>query len=397
MPLGDLMTLDVNTVEVDPAQTYDIVGVLNRGRGLLYREPMAGSATAYKTLNRVGQSQIVYSRLKAFEGAITVAPADLHEVYASQEFPTFTCGPSLLPDYFRILTTTKSLWSTLQSLSTGMGGRRERVKPKDFLTISIALPSLEQQRRIVHVVDTVDKQVEILEKETDSLRRVLRSHRAAVMESPDIAPIRADEAFSILMGRQRSPKRANGPHMTNYLRSANVGNGKLNLSDVLQMDFDPSERERFCLQSGDILVSEGSASEKAVGMAAMWRDELPGPVCFQNTLLRYRAVAGVSIPSFVNHWCKWAYESGLYREVASGTNIKHIGSTRAAAMPARIPDLAAQEMATKLLDAIEVTVEAGQNELSSLRSVRLGILSALLSRQIEVDIMLDRFLEEKAA
>ncbi len=52
--LGDLMTLDVNAVEVDPAQAYDIVGVLNRGRGLLYREPMAGFKTAYKTLNRIG-------------------------------------------------------------------------------------------------------------------------------------------------------------------------------------------------------------------------------------------------------------------------------------------------------------------------------------------------------
>src|SRR4051794_14759430 len=108
------MTLDINAVEVDPAHSYNIVGVLNRGRGLLYRKPMAGSETAYKTLNRIGPNQVVYSRLKAFEGAITVAPAGLHEVYASQEFPTFTCGPALLPRYFRLLTTTKHLWDTLQ-------------------------------------------------------------------------------------------------------------------------------------------------------------------------------------------------------------------------------------------------------------------------------------------
>ena len=45
-------------------------------------------------------------------------------------------------------------------------------------------------------------------------------------------------------------------------------------------------------------------------MPAAWHGELEGPVCFQNTLLRYRAVEGVSTPEFVRHWCLWAYESG---------------------------------------------------------------------------------------
>lgn len=58
----------------------------------------------------------------------------------------------------------------------------------------------------------------------------------------------------------------------------------------------------------------------------MWQDEIPAPVCFQNTLLRYRAVEGVSVPAFVMHWCLWAYESGQFREAADGTSIKHIGS-----------------------------------------------------------------------
>lgn len=391
------MALDVSAVEVNAIESYEIVGVLNRGRGLLHRDPIRGSDTAYKYLHQIGPNQVIYSRLKAFEGAIAVTPPDLGRAFASQEFPTFTCGDALMPDYFRLITTTKHLWDMMQGLSTGMGGRRERVKPKDFLTIGITLPSLGEQRRIVMVVDAVDKQIGALSKETEQLWRVLRSHRAAIVNDLSVAPVRGDEAFSILMGRQRSPKRAIGPHMTGYLRSANVGNGALDLSDIFQMDFDPSERERFGLKAGDVLVSEGSASENAVGMAAMWRGELPDPICFQNTLLRYRAVEGVSIPSFVNHWCKWAYESGIFRDFASGTNIKHIGSTRAAAIPVRLPSVDVQTTGTEALDAIERNVEAKQNELHCLRSIRSRLVSALLSHQIDVDIMLDQFLEEKAA
>lgn len=172
--LADLMTLDVDAVPVDPAREYGIVGVLNRGRGLLYREAITGSETSYKALNRISPNQVVYSRLKAFEGAITVAPDGLHEVYASQEFPTFTCGQSLLPAYFGLLTTTGRLWDTLQNLSTGMGGRRERVKTGDFLTIRIEVPSLPEQRRIVDVMAAVDAHIEALTEEIAAADRAQR-------------------------------------------------------------------------------------------------------------------------------------------------------------------------------------------------------------------------------
>ena len=150
------------------------------------------------------------------------------------------------------------------------------------------------------------------------------------------------------------------------------------------MDFTPIERKIFELRHGDVLVSEGSASETAVGMPAMWRAEIPAPVCFQNTLLRYRAVEGVSIPAFVKHWCLWAYESGQFREVAGGTSIKHIGSKRAVNMPVRLPRLADQERITGELDAMDEALAATRVEAARLRAVWAALLSDLLDRTITI-------------
>lgn len=394
--LGDVLALDLDVVGVEPTKSYAMVGVLNRGRGLLLRDSMQGSETSYKTLNKIGRGQVVYSRLKAFEGAITVAGSDLHEAYASQEFPTFTCGSSLLPGYFRLLTTTQYLWDTLQNLSTGMGGRRERVKPSDFLTIRVALPPLREQRRIVDAMAAVDAQVDSLTDEVERARRFLAARRAALVDDPAVGFIPGREAFDILMGRQRSPQRANGPSMTPYLRSANVGAGALNLDDVKQMDFDARERIKFGLQRGDVVVSEGSASANAVGMASVWNDEIPGPVCFQNTLLRYRAIEGVSHPTFVAHWCKWAYESGKFRDAASGTNIKHIGSTRALAMPVALPSIATQRTIGTELDSIEHQWTSVSVELTHLRVLRGTLLTALLNQEIEIPESYDSLLKESA-
>ena len=62
-----------------PAGSADAVyaraGVLGFGRGLFAHGPMRGSETKYAKLRRIHTGQLVMSRLKAFEGAVAVAPS----------------------------------------------------------------------------------------------------------------------------------------------------------------------------------------------------------------------------------------------------------------------------------------------------------------------------------
>lgn len=252
-------------------------------------------------------------------------------------------------------------------------------------SLAITLPPLSTQERIVEVIVAVDDQITALDAEAEALHVVLRRLRTGLVNDQGAPAVRADEAFEITMGRQRAPKYATGPYMTPYLRSANVGYGTLDLTDVLEMNFDPKEREVFGLVPGDVLVSEGSASQSAVGMPAMWRGELPEPICFQKTLMRYRAVEGVSVPAFVNHWCLWAYESGTFLDISGGTNIKHITAMRAVQMPVRLPDVADQERIAAELDAMSEVVSGTRAEAHRLRSVRAGLLAGLLDRTIEIE------------
>ena len=387
--LGDVIRLDVETVEVKEGESYPIVGVLNRGRGLLVREAITAADTKYVRLNRVRDGQVIYSKLKAFEGAITVAgELEGGQAFASSEFPTLTCGTDLLPAYVRLVAALPEFWAELASLSTGIGGRRERVSPKDFLTISLTLPPVDAQRRIVDLVASLDANIAALDAECAAQTSHLARERALVVVGS--APtVMAMEAFSILMGRQRSPDRATGPFMTPYLRSANVLDGILDLSDVKEMDFGPAERARYALVPGDVLVSEGSASESAVGAAAVWSGEIAGPVCLQNTLLRFRAVEGMTIPRFVYHWCRWAYESGAFRDASTGSNIRHIGLTRALKLPVCLPTLGEQQTIVAFLDIVERHASALRLEHLAAQSVRSAILPALLSGAIAIPTAYD--------
>lgn len=392
---GELMTLDVNTVEVDPAQTYDIVGVLNRGRGLLYREPMAGAKTAYKTLNRIGSNQVVYSRLKAFEGAITVAPTDLHEAYASQEFPTFTCGPSLLPRYFRLLTTTKRLWDMLQNLSTGMGGRRERVKPNDFLTIKVALPSLAEQRRIVEVLEAVDAQAQALNDElkkaahaldlliTDLLSEMPRTRRLADFTSTRSGPSYAAADVS-------------SEPVTGSMPVIGIPNtrpdGTIDLSEVGYVSGLPASIG--AIDESSLVLIRTNGNRQRIGNVYLPPVEAHG--CAVSAFQFLMKVADPADREYVYWALREPSMQAAMSEAASGTTglgnlaVKWLNL----AQVCWSDDAGQRVAAAASLRAQQNVVDGLVDELAHLRSFRSTLISALLNQEIEIAESYDDLLEK---
>ncbi|MGC9221652.1 MAG: hypothetical protein ACP5H2_09940, partial [Solirubrobacteraceae bacterium] len=238
------------------------------------------------------------------------------------------------------------------------------------------LPPLDEQKRIADLLWALEWHRQALRNQTTALSAARSDFREWLFRSAGTLTS-ASRAFSITIGRQRSPKHATGPHLVPYLRSANVTGTGIDIEDVKEMNFTPAEQDKFKLQDGDVLVSEASASPGSVGMPATWRGELPGVVCFQNTLLRFRAVPHVSLAGIVEEWCHWAFESGQFLSAASGTNIRHIGVGGASSMEVRLPDVKRQ---TELLDDLLSFTDAAERLATYARS--LDAVSGSLRNEI---------------
>jgi len=158
------------------------------------------------------------------------------------------------------------------------------------------------------------------------------------------------QAAEVALGRQRAPQHETGEHILPYLRSANIGDGFLDLSDVNSMNFSPAEQATFSLRTGDVLVTEGSGSRDTVGSSAVWRDELPSPICFQNTVLRIRPRPGISDGRYLAWWMRHAHASGLIAAVATGANILHLGAENLRRLPIDLPGLVKQRRIADFLD-----------------------------------------------
>jgi type I restriction enzyme S subunit len=151
--LADVLCEARERVRVSPQDRYPIAGVLGFGRGLLIREPVTGSGVAADHLYRIRAGQIMYSRLKAFEGAFALVPPAGHHRFVSNEFPTFDVDVTQAhPEFIELLLQRPETWRELASGSQGMGARRERLQPRDFLDYDVELPPLATQQLIVDAI-----------------------------------------------------------------------------------------------------------------------------------------------------------------------------------------------------------------------------------------------------
>lgn len=166
-----------------------------------------------------------------------------------------------------------------------------------------------------------------------------------------------EDVGSIQLGRQRAPQHHSGDHMRPYLRVANVFEDKIDLSDVKEMNFTPSEFETFRLRDGDVLLNEGQTPD-LLGRPAIWRNQLDG-CCFQNTLIRFRAREPIT-----PEWALLVFRAQLHmkrfkRESQITTNIAHLSAGRFAKIEFPIPPLEeAAEILRRVSEAFEASADA---------------------------------------
>lgn len=183
---------------------------------------------------------------------------------------------------------------------------------------------------------------------------------------------RVDQVGKVQLGRQRSPQHHHGPHMRPYLRVANVFENRIDVTDVMEMNFSPAEYEVYRLYDGDILLNEGQSME-LVGRPAIYRNEVPG-ACFTNTLVRFQCLSGLD-PEFALAVFLTYLKNGRFQKIATITvNIAHLGAGRFAELEFPLPPIEEQKQIvvelkrySSLLQAVETQIDANLKRAARLR------------------------------
>lgn len=174
--LGDILRLDEDSVPIIPTSSYPQVGVRGFGGGLFAKPATSGMDTTYKTFNRLYEGALVMSQVKAWEGAVAVCEKNLAGFFVSPEYRTFRFEPfEAIPSYFTVLVKTEWFWSRLKDATRGVGARRERTRPEQFLNIEIPVPTVAQQRESVIMFDKIEALKSLQAETTAELNAMLPS------------------------------------------------------------------------------------------------------------------------------------------------------------------------------------------------------------------------------
>jgi type I restriction enzyme S subunit len=112
-----------------------------------------------------------------------------------------------------------------------------------------------------------------------------------------------------------------------YLRTKNVFDGYIDISDVLTMPMSDAQFAQFMVQKGDLLLNEGQSLE-LVGRCAMYRNEYAEDCAIQNQLLRFRVKPGTD-RAFACQLFRRCQHTGVFARIAlQTTSIAHLGGKR---------------------------------------------------------------------
>lgn len=167
-PLANCIELYEESIPIVVGTPYPQAGVRGFGGGLFGKGPVVGGETTYRSFNRLYAGALVMSQVKGWEGAVAMVPADLTGYFVSPEYRTFRCKASrCIPEYLAPLVRTEFFWGALKQATRGVGARRERTRPEQFLRLPFAMPSIEDQRRAISMFSAI-RAVQGLQSETSA-------------------------------------------------------------------------------------------------------------------------------------------------------------------------------------------------------------------------------------
>lgn len=268
-----------------------------------------------------------------------------------------------------------------------------------FAGLQIAVPSLGEQRRIAAILSAVNEGIEVTQAVIDQLQVVKKAMMAELLtrglpgqhtrfKQTEAGSI--PESWSLVaicelgeakLGRMRSPVYSTGRNRP-YLRVANVLDGEIDTSDVLEMPFEDAQFEKFRLQLYDILLNEGQSLE-LVGRPAMYRGN-PPDCAFQKTLLRFRPGPRLDPEYALATFQSWLYNGRFAEHAVQTTSIAHLTLVRFSAMTMPVPDILEQRAIARSLASVGQRISAERNQLAAYVTLKQALSSSLLTGEIRV-------------
>jgi type I restriction enzyme S subunit len=333
------------------------MSAIDEAEGTLRQPAMVDVSACRSGRSRFRNGDILFARItpcvqNGKSAFVESVPGDL--AFGSSEFYVLRATSRALPGYLFYFLRQKRIVDSAVDSFVGTSGR-QRV-PKTFWDqLTIPLPPLPVQERIVEILRRAD---EIRRMRREALGLVDAVLAAAFTEmfgdpSANSKGFKAQPLGSLSDVRAGVTK---GRHFNGqetievpYLRVANVQDGFLDLAEIKTIEVLPGDQEKYRLENGDILMTEGGDPDK-LGRGCVWRNQIEGCI-HQNHVFRVRTNRSQLTPEYLAALLRTPYAKHYFLSCAKrSSNLASINSTQVKAFQVPVPPVPLQN---KFVTAVE--------------------------------------------
>ena len=301
---------------------------------------------------------------------------------------------SVHPKFLMHLLNSPSLRAEISDRQSG--STRKRISRGNLAKITLPIPPLKEQRRIVAKIEELfselDKGVEAMTTAGEQLKIYRLSVLGAAL-SGYLTGANAKDWPRYTVGqlitdvRYGTAKKCTfDPSKTPVLRIPNVAGGRIDLSNLKHTDFDEEELEKLRLEVGDILIVRSNGSVSLVGLSAVVTEGAVG-YAYAGYLIRLRLEKEKVLPEFLNIcFHSLPVRVDIERQARSTSGVHNINGDEIRAISLRIPPMDQQREIVALLKEKWSYAEASETyittELQRSVALRQSILKKAFSGQL---------------
>ena len=382
VPLGELCNMDRRGLGPDTADAtlLPFVGVENveAGSGVINLNNGGRVGSQKSTSFRFDERHVLYGKLRPYLNKVAV--------------PAFAgrCSTELVPLLPRTGVDREFLGYLLRRqktvdyvMSSVTGARMPRTDMKALLSFPVPRPPLDEQRRIVGILNRAARIGRLRKRAQRRLQEFVSALFVYTFGDQDqiatefpCMPLRevTTIASGATKGRKIDPKNA---AEVPYLRVANVQDGFLNLDEIKTMTIRCGEKRKYALAPGDLVMTEGGDSDK-LGRAAVWNGELPY-CAHQNHVFRVRPNRKFVLTDYLRDLVGSAYGKTYFLSVAKRTTgIASINKTQLGNFPVPIPTIELQHRHAKLTANVRCVADTADAAAGRATELCASLMSRLL-------------------
>lgn len=266
----------------------------------------------------------------------------------------------------------------------------------------IPLPPLPEQKKIAHVLSTIQEAKEGTEavikaaKELKkSLTKYLFTYGPVPLNEAENVKLKETEIGLIpeewevvklgdvlLKAQYGLSKRASDSGKYPMIRMNNMINGKIDVSDLKYIDLDEEEYQKFKVNKGDILFNRTNSIE-LVGKTSLF--DLDLDCVFASYIIRLSLDTQRLMPEFLNYYMNIdATQKNLKKLASRGVSQSNISATKLKTFKVPIPPLHIQQKIASILSAVDEKIEKEENKKKALEELFKSMLHNLMTGKVRV-------------